>query len=65
MDKSDLHNKFDDLYEELLELEEEFRYRLTEFGTGNRMNISELDDIYSQIKKKLKQIRKLAKEVKK
>lgn len=60
-----IKESFDKEWETLLEYEDRFRDVAEGFATGKNVRVSELDDHYTQIKKTLKRIRKLAKEVKK
>lgn len=54
---------FNQHYEELLELEDDFKKTLTGYATGDNVSLFTADKQFRQIKKKLKAIRKLAKEL--
>ena len=65
MGTEDILDRFDVEYEKLVDYLETFQLQCNEYGKGsNEMRVSDIDASYSELKKSLKKIRKLAKEVK-
>jgi len=64
MDKEDVLKQFNEEYDFLVDILETFKLLCNQYGTGNKVRVSDLDASYNEMKKSLKKIRKLAKEVK-
>lgn len=65
-DREEVLKDFEDEYKTLVDLGEVFRLQCELYATAeSSTQVSDLDDAYTQMKKSLKKIRKLAREVKK
>lgn len=60
-----IQDEFNQYYEKLEKLEERFQSQLTHYSIGDKVKVSDIDKTYKDIKSILKEIRKLAIELKK
>lgn len=65
MDKQELLDEFYEHYENLVDIEHQMGIVCDLYCKGESIKLTELDDLVSEMKRIMKKVRKLAKEVKK